>query len=51
MTNEFPTPEQRARENREKAAIHEAQRTGKDFSYIDDGGCEGDRHPQRSLVL
>lgn len=40
MPNEFPTHEQRARQNREKAAIREAQRTGKSFSYIDDDGCE-----------
>lgn len=37
---EFPTPKERNREAREKAAIREAQRTGQSFSYIDDDGCE-----------
>lgn len=40
MAKEFPTPQERARNNREKAAIREAQRTGKAFAYIDDDGCE-----------
>lgn len=40
MSKEFPTPEERARQNREKSAIQEARRTGKGFSYIDDDGCE-----------
>ena len=40
MPKEFPTSEERARQNREQAAIREAQRIGKVFSYIDDDGCE-----------
>ncbi len=38
--SEFPTPKERARKNREQAAIQEAVKTGKAFSYIDDDGCE-----------
>lgn len=33
-------PIQKARQTREKAAVAEAQRTGKGSSYIDDDGCE-----------
>lgn len=40
MSKEFPTPAERTRQNRENAAIREAQRTGKGFSYTDDDGCE-----------
>lgn len=34
------TPEQARREARERAAIREAQQTGKAVVYIDDDGCE-----------
>jgi hypothetical protein len=40
MANEFPTPEQKRRQQREQAAIAQAMATGRTFSYIDDDECE-----------